>query len=275
VPSQILDHETSNVTLEALLEAEGTQQRIIDRLELLPLAALRVADKVFQWRHFNSELGVEEGHIKELARVLESSSAPLDAILVTAIGTSFYVVDGHHRLLAYRIVKWSQPVPVDYFEGTVQEARLEALRLNIKNKLPMTSEDKFEAAWTFVKEGSKLSKSQIAEMTTISERTIGYMRKVLKEYPSAIDCSWNEAKRLQWEPKPEIDRDDWLQEEARKVAKQILHNVGPKLTQRADVIALALAMIDSRLPRLLVAQWPDAVQAYNDELEQYSSALYI
>jgi hypothetical protein len=121
-----------------LLASEKTVERREDRPAALALKDLQVANLVFQWRLLDSELGAEESHIKELVRVLQASERPLDPILVTAIGTRFYVVDGHHRLLAYRTAKWKRPVPVEHYEGTVEEAKAEALRLNIKNKLPMT-----------------------------------------------------------------------------------------------------------------------------------------
>ena len=257
MPPKLIEHETSSVTLEALRATGKTEARREDRPTVLPLADLQVANQVFQWRLFDSELGAEESHIKELVRVLEASERPLDPILVTAIGTRFYVVDGHHRLLAYRTAEWKPPVPVEYYEGPVEKARAEALRLNIKNKLPMTRQDKFEAAWRLVKEGNRLySKKQVVEMTTVSERTVATMRRIFKDYPQSKDTSWREAQRHQWEQQQGgHDYDDWAHQMAIKMAKQIAHNVGPNLVQRPEITALALEMLHPDLPRKLIENW--------------------
>jgi hypothetical protein len=257
MPPKLIEHETSTVTLEALLASEKTVERREDRPAALALKDLQVANQVFQWRHFDSELGAEDSHIKELVRVLEASERPLDPILVTAIGARFYVVDGHHRLLAYQTAEWKPPVPVEHYEGTVEEARDEALRLNIKNKLPMTKQDKFEAAWRLVKEGNRLySKSRIVQMTTVSDGTVATMRRIFKDYPQSKDASWREAQRHQWEQQQGgHDYDDWEQQMAIKMAKQIAHNVGPNLVQRPEITALALEMLHPDLPRKLIREW--------------------
>jgi hypothetical protein len=240
-----------------LLAIEATEARREDRPNVLPMIDLQVANQVFQWRLFDSELGAEESHIKELVRVLEASERPLDPILVTAIGARFYVVDGHHRLLAYRTAKWKRPVPVEHYEGTVEEAKAEALHLNIKNKLPMTKNDKFEAAWRLVKEGNRLySKKRIVEMTTVSDGTVASMRRILADHPQSKDDSWQKAKSHQWgQQQNDFDHDEWVTEMAKKMAKQIAYNVGPNLTRRPDITALALEMLHPDLPKELIREW--------------------
>lgn len=255
----------TNTSLEDLLKIEEATDRISLRPEALPVTDLQIADQVFQWRKFTSELAHEEAHVKELVRVIETSEKPLDPILVTVVGDSYYVVDGHHRVLAYRAAKWSSPVPVVYFEGSVDEARLEGLRLNIKNKLPMTRDDKFEAAWSLVKEGRKYSKSQIIDMTTASDGTVATMRRILKEYPESINMSWYEARSRQHESSEDFDHDDWLEQKAHKMAEQIMKNVGPDLPRRPDVLALALEKIDASIPKALVQEWPELVREIQEE----------
>src|SRR5262249_43318560 len=102
---------------------------------------------------------------------------PLDPVLVTTIGGKLYVIDGHHRVDAYHTVKWNRPEPVEHFEGTLKEARVEAFKRNSKNKLSMTRDDKLEGAWRLVKEGEE-TQTQIADITTVSVRTIAMMIKV-------------------------------------------------------------------------------------------------
>jgi ParB-like chromosome segregation protein Spo0J len=67
------------------------------------------------------------------------------------IGDKYYILDGHHRLDAYHSAQWSNKIPVKVFSGTLQDARLKALELNSRNKLPMTQADKQEAAWELTK----------------------------------------------------------------------------------------------------------------------------
>jgi hypothetical protein len=78
-------------------------------------------------------------------------------------------------------VKWSRPIPVENFDGTVDEARIEALVRNSKDKLRMTTEDKTEGAWKLVKEGSDLTVERIAEITQRSERQVYYMRSAWRQ----------------------------------------------------------------------------------------------
>lgn len=269
--SSSFTHESSPVTLDDLLTKEKSREKTGDRPASLSLKDIRIADKVFQWRKFKDQLAAEENHIKGLVRVLESTGGSLDPVLVMTIGPEVYMVDGHHRLLAYRSVKWSKPIPVEWFEGTVEEARLKALELNIKDKLPMSLEDKFEAAWSLVKEGKKkFSKSTISKMTTVSERTIAYMRALLRENPEAEDDSWSEAKRRQFTRDGDFDPDTWLDEKAEKLAKQLLKVVTPKLIHNPEVLAESLRRIDASLPRRLVEEWPSEVRELVKEWEEHS-----
>lgn len=250
-------------TLAKLLAAERSQKPHPSRPREVPLGLLKLAEDVFQWRKFTSELSSEETHIKELVRILKIGIQPLDPILVKVIGDKFYIVDGHHRYHAYKTINWSSSVPVIYFEGTVAEARLEGLKCNIKNKLPMTKEDKFEAAWTLVKDG-ELTKKEIEDLTTVSDRTIGNMRKVLKEFPISIQSSWREAKSFQFNNE-DYEHSTWLEETATKLAKTLAKTIGTNLTKRPDVLARALEKINSRLPEALVREWQELAEMVIEE----------
>jgi hypothetical protein len=75
---------------------------------------------------------------------------------------------------------------VTHFEGTVLEARDKALKLNVKDKLPMSRAEKFDAAFRLLKRGNKTYEA-IKEHTTVSIRTIATMAKVLREQPGAAE----------------------------------------------------------------------------------------
>jgi hypothetical protein len=238
----------------SLTVAESEEPKPKDRPKALPIQALKLAPSVFQWRDVATSDGLDPDHLEELVRVLENTEAPLDALLVSAIGSSFYVVDGHHRLAAYHSVDWDRPIPVEYFEGDLDAAQAESLLRNSKNKLPMTHEDKLEAAWKLVRQATK-SKKKIAALSTISESTVATMRRVLREYPQSQAEPWRVAKRLQWSS--DDLPDDWLERKARKLARQWRKNLPRDFPKHSDVIARALAILDSDLPRHLIFEWHD------------------
>jgi hypothetical protein len=146
---------------------------------MFPLKHIHVADRVFQWRLPHEDVAAKEGHIHNLARALQDDT-PFDPILVFPAGKQVYVIDGHHRLAAYRAVKWSKPVPVEAFTGTLGDAQLAALTLNVKDKLPMSRDEKAEAAWRLVKTG-KFKVSKIKDTTTVSRSNIYNMEHVFQQ----------------------------------------------------------------------------------------------
>ena len=94
-------------TLEDLKRLEAEQPPPKERPEGLPLKNIHVAPLVFQWRLPNEEIAADERHVWDLVGAVENGDPPraLDAMLVTAIGTRFFVLDGHHRLDAYHTAR--------------------------------------------------------------------------------------------------------------------------------------------------------------------------
>ncbi len=220
----------SEVTEAYLLKIEKIKKRRADRPKTLPLKDIQIADRVFQWRNLDENIMASVNHLKDLVRVLEATNKPLDPIVVTPIGSKFYLLEGHHRLQAYREARWRKPIPVRYFEGSVKEAQDKALVLNFKDKLRMTRAEKFDAAFRLVKQGEK-TYEQIKDITTVSVR--------------------GEDTR---------NRLDWLEEKAQKLAGQIVKNVGQELVRDADITARALEIIDEDLPTALIYAWLDRAQ---------------
>jgi hypothetical protein len=101
----------SSITEADLLQIEKTEKRRADRPKGLSLGRIHLAENVFQWRNRNENIVQSDSHLTELARILRSTGKPLDPIVVTAVGKKFYLVEGHHRILAYRKVRWDGPVP--------------------------------------------------------------------------------------------------------------------------------------------------------------------
>jgi ParB-like chromosome segregation protein Spo0J len=253
---------SSNVTEADLLEIEKSQKRRSDRPSALTLKEINLADKVFQWRNLNENIAASTDHLRELVRILKATKKPLDPIVVTPIGNRFFLLEGHHRLEAYRAAGWRKVIPVRYFSGTVREAQDEALIQNIKNKLQMSRAEKFDAAFRLIRQHTK-TYEQIHDATTVSLRTINTMAEVLRECPDAAqEASWRRAlwaykKRMRVDDSENVGGDDWREKKAQKLAKQLVKNVGTGFVRDADVTARALEIIDGSLPSRLISQWPE------------------
>jgi hypothetical protein len=107
--------------LERRVKAANARPKVFPKS--LPLGTIRVADKVFQWRMPSENIVAKEDHIFDLANALSDRGKPLDPILVFPVGERYYVVDGHHRINAYHSAKWKNPIPIEVFNGSFQDAQ--------------------------------------------------------------------------------------------------------------------------------------------------------
>ena len=258
-------------------EAHGDVQRALTRAKGssvlkgtlgLNRNSIVVAEKVFQWRLLDTDVANREDHILSMANVIADSGKPLDAILVLQVGGKFYVIDGHHRLAAYDTARWNGDIPARAIGGTLNQAYLEAHRLNSRNKLPMTKEDKQEAAWRLVKLQDGSSREQISEWTTVSTSNISNMRRVLKKLQGLersadaipiADLTWRRALREDWAAEDggkEWDADEWKEREANKIVEALMKaNIGFMLRKQPEITAMALERLDPNLAGALMAEW--------------------
>jgi ParB-like chromosome segregation protein Spo0J len=235
-----------------------TEPKTTSRPHHLLLREIGSDPEKFQWRipQFNKVESAE--HVRTLVRALRDNEEPFEALVVFPIESRFYVVDGHHRLAAYKKVRWKRPIPVRVFEGTLEEARLAALDGNVRDKLRMSGPEKREAAWKLVREG-KLSKAGIVKRGVASEGTVGAMRRVLKKLKDdgidPMQLSWIKARRVGTDD-TELDADDWKEKKARKIVDALLEaKIGQGLAKDPEVTALALQMLNPTLPGALVREW--------------------
>jgi ParB-like chromosome segregation protein Spo0J len=224
---------------------------------------IKVAEKVFQWRLQRHNRLPSDDHILNLARAINRGDQ-LPPILVFPIGQDFYVIDGHHRLAAYDSAEWSKAIPAKVFTGTLKEAERVALRSNNRDKLPLTREDRTEAAWRLVRQRDPQdSISSIIQDTGASKGSVNNMRSTLAKLieqgdsPEDIQAmSWGKAR---WRAKgshEDQEHGDWIEAEAQKLVDDILRfKLGTRLTKNSDVTALALAMLNPGLPEALMAEW--------------------
>ena len=216
----------------------------------LPVKAISLYPRLFQPRE------IEERHVSELRRSLRNTGV-LDALAVIWVGDEPVLIDGHHRHAAYLQEKFTQPVPVRTFKGSLQEAVLEAGRANSKAKLPMSTRDRQDYAWRLVLLG-RYSKRDIAEAAGASRAQITIMRRALKTLgEDAWECKTWFAARTQAQGR-EIDsmtpeeQDAALEAQAHDWADRMAKTFGTRLANNPEIAAVALEVyFGRRLPELL------------------------
>ncbi|MFI5916387.1 transcriptional regulator protein [Dactylosporangium sp. NPDC051541] len=133
------------------------------RAERVPIAALRPADSP-------RLAGEDDEHI----RVLADADAELPPVIVHR-GT-MRVIDGMHRLGAARL-RGDAELAVRFFDGTVQEAFILAVRSNIAHGRPLSLRDRTLAAERIVNENPTWSDRAIAEAVGLGAGTVGGIRR--------------------------------------------------------------------------------------------------
>jgi hypothetical protein len=171
------------------------------------------------------------------------------------------VIDGHHRLAAYRKAGHRQKIAVLVHRCALKQARLLALEGNAKTRLPMTTEEKAEAAWSLDREGS-YSKAEIVKYTSVSDGTVAAMRRAVRKLMAesqGIPSTWGEAKRkLQGWEATELSEDEREAIRDEKVSK-LLERVGPALTfainHDPEVFAEAIQKVAGHKLKFAVDYW--------------------
>ena len=201
LPLTHMDGDAAIVHIERLEEETG--ERVRGGQGLMLVGAITTLDNLFQPRTLTG------WHVDDLVRAVKAKRiiAPL---LVLRIGERGFLLDGHHRLKAYKEVDSKQRVPCDFFDGTVAQAVLEARRRNSETKLAMSTTQKLDDAWKLVKMvkagaakvGGKVeyhfSKAEIVAASDVAKGTVGNMRKVLETIgrtEARAIASWEEARK--------------------------------------------------------------------------------
>lgn len=176
--------------LKALRELAKLPART-DRPKAVPLSEIRECTAVFQPRSADARGGsMSDRHIRELARVIRATDGgDLTPVLVMPLGSRWQLIEGHHRVAAYKTEKRANPIPVEIFEGSLEEAIAQSVARNSQNKLPLQLKDRREAAWkliqlTKVDEHGVIvyafTAPETAKMSGMSVRTVKHMRMVRK-----------------------------------------------------------------------------------------------
>lgn len=218
----------------------------------LPIAAIEVAENLFQPR------AIAEWHLTGLVAAVKSKRT-LPPLLVYRVGKRAFLLDGHHRLEAYRRARVDDPVPVEFFQGSPAEAVLAARKANSEPKLPMSVTERHDDAWRLVKLG-RHSKSEIQGAANISHGSVAAMRVALSALgqEEAEGCrTWREAREKAkgkegWTALNDDERQARLDALAEDWTRRLGKTFGTKLSGNPEVAANALAgYFGRRLPEIM------------------------
>jgi ParB-like chromosome segregation protein Spo0J len=115
-------------------------------------------------------------HAKALAHVLD------DCPPIIVERSSNVIVDGVHRVLAARMIGRSE-VPVRYFDGTHEDAYVEAVKCNVQHGKPLTLTERESAARKILGIKCEWSDRRIGQICGLSGKTIGKLRRTTEDIP--------------------------------------------------------------------------------------------
>lgn len=240
--------------------AAGTPPPVI-RGETLRIEQIEVAEEVFQLRS-ETDVSSSEDHIRVLMEArMNAPHNHLDPICVWWSGKRWLILDGHHRLEAYKRtqdkIKGNNTIPARAFSGNLSEALRESTLLNSKDKLPVSREDKANRAWRMVVTGD-FSKRDTALSTGIGSSTVARMRAKLSDIQRDYPESWQEdIAGLSWKEVNDMGRvkheygDDWQERQAAEWARRLGKTFGKKLREQPEVFFKALELYSPKLAEAL------------------------
>lgn len=242
--TEVRQADARELPLASIHTEAAIQPRV---LELVPLRQ--------QYR----ETERSKAHIGAMRLALEASPlVQLEPILAADIDGRLVVVDGHHRLEAYRLAK-RQTVPARVHPMTRKGAALAACLANLSARaMEEHVEQRREAAWQYLAEVTcrgrvKLSAGEslrtIAGRTGVSKDTVGRMLERMTDvdpahykrtevHPITTFPRWKfvcEHHRKPYRPEEDDDMNDLTTREAVKLAAEIgklLEDVAPVVQQR-------------------------------------------
>ncbi len=145
------------------------------------LAPEIATDDAFQFR----QTGTQKAHVRSLVQTLRTVG-DLDPVLIweetDADGTPtgrLVLLDGQHRLAAYATAKGPREgIPAVVVKGDRGAAMLAAVKANSRESLPLTKNERMDAAWRLVRlPGRRLKVREVAGASGAAPRTVDMMRK--------------------------------------------------------------------------------------------------
>jgi uncharacterized ParB-like nuclease family protein len=247
----------------------------------LDIKNVRPVEGVYQPRLIEgNKTNVDESHVLYLTkRVKEIGS--LDPVVGLPIGKEVILLDGHHRLVAYKRAG-AQKIPCQIFKGSPEDAIRFSISENQKARLQMASIEKHQRAWELMfmskPDGAPLFRNtEIHKETGASKALVSKMKKVIAEFKKAdIDCpsSWKQAqlgliamsdKNIDWEGS-QLDADaDALAIKIRKAVPVL--NTSYKRRMFAEAIARVSPQTFPEVLKYLL-DTDDAEEVIEEILEQ-------
>lgn len=261
---------TIDVAAVELLQTQWTPGVSPSDVRRLTLRSIEVLPSVYQARAEGRETPrglADKGHAAKLASLLKDQDRDLEPITVLKVGKRAILIDGHHRLEAYRSQR-RKDIPVQWFLGSPKEALLEAGRENSKIRLSMTAGERGEWAWELVCT-DLYSIARIAAGSGVSKRHVSNMRKALKHFKESgqeVPKKWASVLREAWEDVDDSGETLKGRELIDKWVKKLNTALGPSGTFKTQGKLLLLA-------DALVAWGPKAMEQVFDKLfESYATS---
>lgn len=230
----------------------------------LDLAQIKESEEVFQQRGNSLTFapGHSEEHIRYLSKCL-GSGVKLDPVSVVAFGNQWYLVDGHHRLEAYRRQGITTSIPVKALQSDLRGTERigwavdQSLAENRKNRLNLTTSDRLDAAWRLTLADTERSKKEVANHCGVGTSTIAGMRSSARKLREAgfsdvelEDWPWRRAsfELIRLDREDDDTTFEYQDAQRRKLAKQLTK----PLASRAASAMLLLEVMEELRPGISI-----------------------
>lgn len=214
-------------------------------------------------------------HLKRLRSVLDGGrTVELDPVLLADWGEGLYLVDGHHRLFAYRGCH-RREIPARILEVSKRDAVMVSKLVNTQGvKLPMHAEQAREACWQFIigmrQQGVPVpANRKLASKFGIDKDTVARMKHAISHVDlrdhnrDFCDVAtgwprWKYVKRSEWHGGLEaMEPTKRLRWQAEKLAKKL---AGITANAQREVLELAIELLkqearDEQLERNAAVDW--------------------
>ncbi|MDA8666129.1 hypothetical protein N9L52_09095 [Litoricolaceae bacterium] len=192
--------QTKRAFAEALQEIRIESQNY-RRIEKEP-KQLSLNDIVATSFLFQPREGLDRSHVRVLRSAIQNATDKfLEPLLIWWSGNCWRLLDGYHRLEAYKqaIAHDSCPfayIPVHVFKGTLESALTASVSANSRDKKPMSQREKSERAWKLMSMRGTLKQKDIYLACGVSRRLTAKMAKVLRSLDDSqnpLEMTWLEA----------------------------------------------------------------------------------
>lgn len=265
-----LEEELANGTPQPLTASPRGPVR-----KMMPLDKIDQMTSVFQPRVEGDDYASER-HIETLMNaIMQEREHQLDPVTVWWSGKRWLVIDGHHRLNAHSRLrdkgKGPQCISVKTFRGTLLAAIEESTRLNSKDKLAISKDDKQTRAWQLVTMDGNLSVRRIATVCKVGKTSVSRMRAKQRELINDYGDDWLGAvEGMTWREVINIGVErDFNEEKQERIVKdwtkRLRKSFGRQATKQPELFDKALEAYSPRLHKDL-ARW--LWRHYREEFEE-------